>query len=451
MLSSSTIAAFATPQGSSAIAVIRVSGPLVLEIIQGAFKKALPEPRRAYYGAYVSVGNAVLDECVWIYFSGPASYTGEDSLEINCHGNAFIFKRILSDLIDRGCKVAEPGEFTKRAFLNGKMDLTQAEAVSEIISANSERAFDAARKLLSGELGKRISRWNDAILTLLAETETQIDFSDEEVPEIDADYFKSKISTLTDELKRTADTARYSARIHEGINVVIVGAPNAGKSSLLNTMIGADRALVSDEAGTTRDFIREKININGNCINIIDTAGIRDDADSKVERFGIERSVECAHQADLLILVVDVSSPPPALSEAINNTLELNKTLVVFNKTDLRPAFNTEEYLPGFDRISLSLFDSNAVVDVKRKLSEVLEKKDIVPSEDVLVVSSRHAEALIRAEESLSDAAKDIGVVPIEFVSAKLRSALEELSEILGTFDNEKVLDKVFSGFCIGK
>ena len=331
------------------------------------------------------------------------------------------------------------------------MDLSQAEAVADGIEADSERAFEAARKLLSGELGRRISAWNDEILALIAETETQIDFSDEEVPELDFDRFSGRLHGLMAELEKTALSARYASKVHEGVGVVIFGAPNAGKSSLLNALLGSDRALVSEEAGTTRDFISEKFSAGPHCIRIIDTAGIRSDAASAIEIRGMERTRECMGKADFLIFVVDASVPPPALPADLLQTLNAERTLVVFNKNDKPPAFELSSFLPNFERISVSLMDVSSAGIITEKLSSLLEKKGVVPADDILVVSARHAEALRKAEKELSDALSSAGKVPIEFVSSKLRNALEELSEILGRFDNEKVLDRVFSSFCIGK
>ena len=451
MSETSTIAALSTPSGSSALAVLRVSGPLSGKIAKAAFGKANLTPRKAFLGEYRALSGKILDECMWTFFAGPSSYTGEDSLELCCHGNPFICRRIIEDLLARGCKMAQPGEFTRRAFLNGKMDLSQAEAVSDVITANSERSYEAARKLLSGELGRRISVWNDEILNLLAETETQIDFSEEEIPEQDTEEFRKKISDLIFDLKKTEESSRYSSRIHEGVNVVIFGAPNAGKSSLMNAVLGTERALVSSEAGTTRDFISETVCIGSHTIRLIDTAGVRDDADSEIEKSGIKRTSECVENADFLVFVVDVSEPPPTLSEVLKNKMSSENILIVFNKNDKKSYFNTNEFMPEFSRVSLSLLDSASSEIFKNKLLEILESKKIVPAEDILVVSVRHAEAIRKAKAELFEAAELAGTVSAEFVSVKLRNALEELSEILGKFDNEKVLDKVFSSFCIGK
>ncbi len=451
MSDSTTIVALATPLGSSALAVIRLSGASALSFAKDAFGTNDIKPRKAYYGAYKSVSGKVLDECVWIPFFGPNSYTGEDTVEISCHGNPFIIERVIGDLLKRGCRSALPGEFTRRAFINGKMDLTQAEAVAEIISAQSERAFDAARKLLSGELGRRIFEWNDDILKLIAEAETQIDFTEEEIPEINGDYFKSRIDTLVLKLRKTRETSRYSSRVYKGVNVVIFGAPNAGKSSLMNALVGAERALVSDEAGTTRDFISEDIVIGKNCIRIIDTAGIRSDAGSEIEKSGIIKTYDCMRSADFLIFVVDSSVKPPVLDEFISSCISKDNTCIVFNKNDLDTNFQKDCFLPDIDRISISLLEPSSHEVLKKYLDNLFNRRGIVPDSDVLIVSSRHAESILMAENLLLEASELVGKLPIEFVSSKLRAAIEELSEILGQFDNERVLDKVFSSFCIGK
>lgn len=448
----STITAFATPLSESAIAVIRVSGPDSHRIAKEVFKpKKEIKARYAAFGVYKSISGNPLDECLYITFNDKSSYTGEDSLEIYCHGNPFIAKKIFSDLVARGCRQALPGEFTRRAFLNGKMDLTQAEAVADVISARSEIALNAAQKLLSGTLGKKISEWNENILRLLAEIESQIDFSDEEVPELDRYFFEPKLLEIISELKHTENTARYSSAVHDGINVVIFGPPNAGKSSLLNILVGEERALVSEEAGTTRDFISENINIGSYRIRILDTAGIRDHAASKIEEAGIKRSIECMKKADFFVFVVDASAEVPEISDEVRSLISSENTLIVLNKIDLGISLDSDAFFPEFEKIPLSLLSPNAYSVLSEKILSVLRNKEIVPQDDILIVGIRHAEALSRSRVCLEEAIDSLGIVPLEFTANNLRGAVNELAEILGRFDNEKVLDKVFSAFCIGK
>lgn len=448
----STITAFATPLSESAIAVIRVSGPDSSKITREAFNiKGELTPRYSKYGVYKSIVGELIDECLYVFFKDKGSYTGEDSLEIYCHGNPFIAKKIFSDLVARGCRQALPGEFTRRAFLNGRMDLTQAEAVADVISARSESALNAAQKLLNGTFGKKISDWNEKITHLLAEIESQIDFSDEEVPDFDTEYFKEKIRRVILDLKSTENSAKYSAAVHDGINVVIFGLPNAGKSSLLNTLIGEERALVSDEAGTTRDFISENITLGKYRIRILDTAGLRENAASKIEQAGIKQSLECMKKADFFIFVVDASGAVPLVSEEVKAQINPENTLVVFNKNDLPAGFESDRFLPEYDRVSVSLLDIEAHEVLKKSLLNALEKREIVPPDNILIVSARHAEFLAKAGKYLEEAEIMVDQVSLEFIANNLRSSMSELCEILGRYDNENILDKVFSSFCIGK
>jgi len=253
------------------------------------------------------------------------------------------------------------------------------------------------------------------------------------------------------ELKQTEESSKYAEKINQGVNIVICGAPNAGKSSLLNAIVGFDRAIVSDEAGTTRDFISEKILIGKHSVNLVDTAGIRKNTQSNIEKTGVLRALEWIKKADFIILVVDSASPAPTISQEFLDVAKKGKTIVVFNKIDLPAAFDKKLFLSGFESIELSLLEKNATERLKERISSILEKNQIVPAEDILVVSARHAECLRRARIELDEIENAIGGVPIEFISAKLRNVAEDLSEILGKFDNENVLDKIFSSFCIGK
>lgn len=452
MHNETTIAAVATPPGTSAIAVLRVSGPLSRETAKGAFGGKGLVPRKAVHGVYRCVSGKIADDCMCIFFEGPRSYTGEDMLEIYCHGNPFIVRRVMEDLMRRGCVAAGPGEFTKRAFLNGKLDLTQAEAVMSVISAGSERAFEASVRLLSGELGRRIQGWESGVLNLLAEIELQIDFTEEDVPVADVEGIRKEILRLADELEGCAGGVRYLSAVYDGINVVIVGAPNAGKSSLFNELVGVERAIVDEEAGTTRDFISERLVFGDFCINLFDTAGIRMEGVSKVERDGIERTFECLRKADFVLYVVDGSGALPCSLDGYLEGIEPGKTLLVYNKEDL-PGFKVSEFLNRRfeNRISVSLRRKDSVVGMRDVLLRLLKEKEVVPKDDVLIVSLRDAELMREAREVLVCVYEDIGSVPWEFVSLNLRHVMVILSEILGKFDNEKVLERVFSKFCIGK
>ncbi|MCD8299265.1 MAG: tRNA uridine-5-carboxymethylaminomethyl(34) synthesis GTPase MnmE [Opitutae bacterium] len=452
MSDKNTIVALATSHGESAIAVIRVSGPLSKEIAEAAFAPKLEaHPRLSRFGKYVSMTGAIIDECIYVFFKGKASYTGEDSIEISCHGNPLICNKIISDLYDRGCEAAAPGEFTRRAFLNGKIDLSQAEAVMSVISASSERALASANKLLSGELGKLVSEWSSKMLGLLAEIEAQIDFSDEGIIESDISHFKNEIDKLLSCLSNTANSARYGNLIRDGITVLILGAPNAGKSSLMNRLVGSERSIVCDEPGTTRDFISENFNIGNYRIRILDTAGLREDVKSAVEQIGIRKTMECLDIADLIVFVADSSTKEPVIPLGIMRRISPENTIVVLNKSDLPRVMDTDRFLEKFERVSISAIADSSREIVASAIIKFIEDKKIVPDKDLLIVGERQAELLMGACRSLTLAKEKISQIPLEFIAEMLRDSMENLSEIVGTFDNEKVLDKVFSNFCIGK
>ncbi len=452
MSDKSTIVALSTPNGESAIATVRVSGPLSKSIAEKAFtSRSKLAPRVSRFGEYIASSGDAIDDCVCVFFQGPESYTGEDSLEISCHGNPLIYNSIISDLHDRGCIAASPGEFTRRAFLNGKMDLSQAEAVMGVISARSQIELSSAQKLLSGGLGKLVSKWSEMTLALLSEIESQIDFSDEDIEIISITKIKDGVNELLHELETVADSAKYGNLIRNGITIAILGAPNAGKSSLMNKLTGYERSIVSDEAGTTRDFISESLGLKEYRIRILDTAGLRENTQSAIERMGVEKTIECLETADLFLLVVDTSTAEPTLPESVLKKLSPKNTLIIFNKNDLPCSFDTEKTFIGFDRVSVSLLQSSSRKILLEKIGSFLEKEKIVPPNELLIVGERHAELLTKACSALRSAKEDASKISLEFVAGILRGVLEDLSEIVGTFDNEKVLDKVFSKFCIGK
>ncbi|MEI6861368.1 MAG: tRNA uridine-5-carboxymethylaminomethyl(34) synthesis GTPase MnmE, partial [Verrucomicrobiota bacterium] len=300
-----TIAALATPAGTAAIAVVRVSGPACAALIPGIFGAALL-PRTATHGDYRDRDGAVVDDVLATFCQAPNSYTGEDSLEVSCHGNPFIVQKILEDLHARGARPAGPGEFTQRAFLNGRLALDQAEAVMDLIHARSERALAAAQGQLRGALGRRMAALTDTLLGALARIEAYIDFPEEDLPPEDRSRLRGMIEQLSDDTARLLATQRYGALLRDGIQTVIVGEPNAGKSSLLNRLTGHERALVSPEPGTTRDFIEERVPAGPHWLRLTDTAGLNP-SPTPLERLGIAKTYERAAAADLLLLVLDAT------------------------------------------------------------------------------------------------------------------------------------------------
>lgn len=447
-----TIVAAATPTGESAIAVIRVSGPLCEALAQSVFKRNTPPPpRRAMLAHYGDRNQNVLDQVLYVYFEHGASYTGEPMLEISPHGNPLIIQRILEDLIARGCRSAEAGEFTRRAFLNERMDLTQAEAIADMIAARSERALKAAHKRLSGELGKRMEQYSQRLLGILAFLEAYIDFPEEDIPLEETSGPVADIQALLKAITALKETSHYSDLLHKGVNTIIVGPPNAGKSSLLNALVGEERAIVSSEAGTTRDFITERIMLDTHCINIMDTAGLRA-PENDIEKAGVAKTLEKMRQADFFLYVIDASADSPTLPEESLPLFHVEHTLVVENKSDLKEARTHADILPGRPRVQVSAKTGSGIQALRELWKQTLEKDLAIPNADDLLVSSRHASALDRAIQSLHQALETLTTSEAtELTCAHLRETLDALGDVVGRVDNEQMLDVLFANFCIGK
>lgn len=446
-----TIAALATPVGTSAIAVVRVSGPDCAELARTIFGGAPLPPRVARHADYRDVNGAVLDDVVATFYQGPRSYTGEDSLEIASHGNPFVVQAILGDLLARGCRAAEAGEFTRRAFLGGRMDLAQAEAVMDLIHARSERALALANQQLRGSLGRHLSGLTEGLLLVLARIEAYIDFPDEDLPEEDRRIVLEELERVLRGTSRLMATHHYGELLREGIKTVIIGEPNAGKSSLLNRLVGRDRALVSPEPGTTRDFIEERILMGPHCLRLIDTAGLNR-SPAALERLGIEKTLERAAEADLFLWVLDAALPVPELPSGVKDRLTAANTVVLLNKVDL---LSVSTPLPCFDplpAVSISALTGDGV----ERLSEVVVRLADAFCRDqggeIIAINSRHADALRRATGCLELARlKVVTCGQTELLASDLRGALDAFGEIAGKIDNERMLDYLFKTFCIGK
>ncbi|MFI3290325.1 MAG: tRNA uridine-5-carboxymethylaminomethyl(34) synthesis GTPase MnmE [Opitutales bacterium] len=445
-----TICALATPTGQSAIATIRLSGSLCKGLIAEIFNKE-PKPRYACFAPYKNLNGEILDEVIYTYFQAPHSYTGEDSLEISTHGNPFIIQNIIEDLFARGCSPAENGEYTKRAFLNKKMDLSQAEAVSLMISARSAASLKASQRQLAGELGKRINSYTSNLVDICALVEAYIDFPEDELPEENLNDMLGKMSELIEKLSLMIENSKYSNIIHEGIKLVILGAPNAGKSSILNLLLGSERAIVSDIAGTTRDFISDKINVGKYLFNISDTAGIRNSSD-KIEALGIEKALEIAKNADLILLVIDSSESFENFSEDLAKSISKENTLIIFNKADLSQNEATLNVYKDFERLSISSKEGKFSSILKDKICAFIEAKQITPDSDDILVSARHTNSLISAKVAIENAMQMLRDQDAsELIASEVRGALDDLGEIVGKVDCEDILGKIFSQFCIGK
>lgn len=447
---SDTIAALATPTGTSALAVLRISGSDTARLAT-ALTGVLPPPRQATRADYRDQTGQLVDDVLVTYFREPASYTGEDVLEISCHGNPFIAQRILEDLLARGCRAAQPGEFTQRAFVNGRLDLSQAEAVMDLIHARSERALAAANQQLRGSLGKYLGELTEALLGVLARVEAYIDFPDEDLPPEDKQLILSELARLGAGTKRLLATSHYGEVLREGLKTVIVGLPNSGKSLLLNRLLGKDRALVSAEPGTTRDYLEERIIIGPHSLRLIDTAGINP-TPAPLEKQGMQKSLERAQEADLILWVYDSALPAPLFPVELQPLLTGPRTLLVANKSDL-PANGTAPADYGaFESVRVSALNGSGMDDLQAAIVRRAEALSVAFGSEIIAINARHADALARAQAGF-DAATALlqSEQASELVASELRSALAALGEIGGKIDNERVLDHLFATFCIGK
>ena len=435
-----TIAACATPPGISALATVRMSGPrasaIAGELLGETLPPRQPVPRR------LRLEKQVLDEAVTTYWPGPRSYTGEDLVEISCHGNPLVVATILQALQKRGARMARPGEFTERAFLHGRIDLTQAEAVLDVLHAGSERALLAAQRSLAGRLKDRLMEIRSGLLDLLARIEAYIDFPEEDIqPEV-GEGFRREVSRLLQLISGLLATAPLGQRLRAGYRLVLMGPPNVGKSSLLNALLGSDRAIVSPVPGTTRDTVEESIILAGFPVRLIDTAGLRPSSDP-VEQEGISRTRTAAAQADLVLALIDRTQPKdPCANEWTSFS---DKLLRVLTKSDLPAAFSGEGH-------PVSAKTSEGLEPLRQAITRRLAGNFLAPGAEEIAVNARHAEALQNATEGLAAASSSLATrAAPELVASDLRLSLQALESILGVGTSEDVLDRLFAQFCIGK
>lgn len=454
-----TIASIATNLGESGVSIIRVSGDKSLSIVNNIFRgkngRSLDDMKTytMRYGFIIDIENGEkLDEVIISYMKGPRSFTAEDTVEINCHGGVIVTKRILEEVVRAGARLALPGEFTKRAFLNGRIDLSQAEAVIDIITAKTELSAKSALEQSGGKLSREISIIRDRLLEVIAHIEATVDYPEDDLEEVTADRAKISTQTIIENIQNLLSNADEGKILREGLSTVIVGKPNVGKSSILNELLMETRAIVTDIPGTTRDVIEEYINVEGIPIKIIDTAGIRSTEDL-VEKIGVEKSREKIISADLVVLVLDVSRE---LSEEDRDIIEFIKNknyIVLLNKIDLKSKINKED---------IKELNSKYIINISAKSGEGLDRfkevikelffKGEVKAKEIMVTNSRHKEALIKAEESLKFAINALdNTFAIDLASIDLRNAWSHLGEISGDTVEEDIIDKIFSKFCLGK
>ena len=457
-LYNSTIAAISTAMSNSGIGIVRMSGPEAFQIADRVYKgkkekKLCEQQSHTIHYGYMVDGDQVIDEVLVMLMRGPHSYTGEDTVEINCHGGVYVVKRILELLIKNGARPAEPGEYTKRAFLNGRLDLSQAEAVGDLIASQNEYALQSSVSQLKGNIKDKIGEMREKILYHTAFIETALD--DPEHISVDGygETLKKVVDEIIEAMKRLLDSCDDGRIIKEGVRTVILGKPNAGKSSLLNVLLGEDRAIVTDIAGTTRDVLEEQINLNGILLNIIDTAGIRDTEDV-VEKIGVERAKKYLNNADLVIYVVDTST---ALDENDHEIMELLKdrhAIVLLNKSDLSPVTTVEDIRKHLDKkmISISAKEQTGMDDLEETIKEMFFSGEVTFNDEVYITNIRHKTSLQEALRSLHLVLQSIADdMPEDFYSIDLMNAYEELGNIIGESVEDDLVNEIFSKFCMGK
>ncbi len=441
-----TIAAIATPPGRGGVGIVRISGARAAAIAQALCGRR-PEPRRAVRARFTDADGAPIDDGLALFFPGPASFTGEDVLELHAHGSPQVLEQLVARALALGARRAEPGEFTRRAFLNDKLDLAQAEAVADLIDAATLAAARAAARSLTGEFSARVQALRESIIRLRMFVEATLDFPEEDVEFIEQARAREQLAETTAALEAVLAAARHGQRLHDGAVIVLAGAPNVGKSSLLNALAGEDLAIVTPIAGTTRDTVRARLDVGGVPVEVIDTAGLRA-TDDPVEAIGIERTRAALGRADLALLMIEATAPDPeaAVAALAPELPESLPRLVVANKLDLRP---TDAPARPPDALAVSARTGEGLDRLRRALAERLGAG--VREEGAFMARARHVAALERARAHLAAARGQLDHFALELFAEELRLAHDALGEILGHFTPDDLLGEIFSRFCIGK
>lgn len=460
-MNTDTIAAIATAMSNSGIGIIRVSGNESIEIVDHIFKNSKKEnslkrykSHTIHYG-FIYDDDKILDEVMVSVFKSPHSFTTEDTVEINCHGGILVLQKILELLIKNGARLAEPGEFTKRAFLNGRIDLSEAEAVMDVISSQNEMALQSSVKQLQGSVSDKVKELRSEIIYEIAFIESALD--DPEHISLDGftERLENKIEFLSSSVDKLLSTAENGKMIREGIRTVIVGKPNAGKSSLLNLLAGEEKAIVTEIAGTTRDIIEENINLKGIHLHIIDTAGIRK-SDDIVEQIGVEKAKKYTADADLVIYVLDSSVPLDQNDYDIMEMIREKKCIILFNKTDMESLVSFDDLKDKTDdshiMIKISAKENTGIDDFEKAVEKMFFQGKIRENDEVMITNMRHKEALLEVKESLLQVKKSLDAgMPEDFYSIDLMSAYQSLGRIIGEETSEDLVNEIFSKFCMGK
>ncbi len=453
----STIAAISTPYGTGGISIIRISGSEAISIADKVFKassgKSLSEvpSHTINHGHIISSDGSVLDEVLVSVMKAPRTYTGEDTVELNCHGGLFTTKKVLEEVLKAGAVSASRGEFTKRAFLNGKTDLCRAEAVIDLINSKTNLEQSISVNHLGGTLSKKINSLRDSLLTLVAHVQVLIDYPDEELEPLSDAEFLGELKAIRQSAQRLLDTSEAGSLIKDGIDTAIVGKPNVGKSSLLNLLSGEDKAIVTDIEGTTRDAIEQSISLGGITLNLADTAGIRE-TDDKIEAIGVMRSKEYIEKSKLIIFMADAVSGIDANDIEIIKSIGDKPSIALINKSDAAKLGDTGILEDNFDRIiEFSVKDSQGLDKLEEVIKEMFEIGEIENNTDI-ITNARHKDALLRAGTSLSSAIFAIEAgISVDTTFIDLEDAISALGEIVGLTVSEEVVDKIFHSFCVGK
>ena len=459
MVNTDTIAAIATAMGNSGIGIVRISGDEAVEIADRIFKlkggkeKLADQKSHTIHYGFVCDGEEVIDEVLVMLMKGPRSFTAEDTVEIDCHGGMLVTRRILEAVLKAGARLADPGEFTKRAFLNGRIDLSQAEAVIDVINAKNEYALKSSVGQLRGSVSKRIKDLREKIIFEIAFIESALD----DPEHISLDGYGEKLMSIVEdmnlELCKLIKSSSNGRVVSEGVKTVILGKPNAGKSSLMNVLVGEDRAIVTDIAGTTRDILEEHIYLQGISLNVVDTAGIRD-TDDVVEKIGVTRAMSAAEDADLIIYVVDGSRELDENDYQIMEFIKDRKAVVLLNKSDLEQVVSIDEIMEksGHAVIAISAKKESGIDKLEEEIKSLFYEGEIDFNDQVMITNVRHAQALREAYDSILMVKRSIeDEMPEDFYSIDLMNAYEKLGLIIGESVEDDLVNEIFSKFCMGK
>lgn len=446
-MSEDTISAIATANGIGSIAIIRISGDRALQIAKKLTRKQDFSPRYATLSTIYDFNNELIDESIVIYFKAPFSFTAEDVVEIQCHGGFIVAQSILKATIAHGARLATAGEFSKRAFFNGRIDLSEAEAIAQLIEAKSEDAAKILARQMKGSLKEYIEKIRDEIIHILAYSEVSIDYAEEDLPEDLVAQIGAKLRELKKSLSSTLLASRAREGLMQGFKVAIIGKPNVGKSSLLNALLSYNRAIVSDIAGTTRDTIEEQVKIGTHLIRIVDTAGIREAGD-EIERIGIERSLEAIKESDIVVALFDASreadEEDKMIISLVKSHAKAKDVLYVKNKIDLEPKFEALDI--EFD---MELNTKESVDELIQSLEDIMNRAN--SSDEMMLISQRQISAVENTLKNIDEAFEPLGDQELEIFSFHLNEAVKEMASITRPFENDEMLDKMFGSFCLGK